>query len=150
MGEIATSGIRYGDESIFLKGVRLAWPHIGKPYRPSIIPTVQYSATLMLPKDRIHSARLIFGAEKKLLQGRTDTNVSRGVLRDGDFVDDGRLHFEEGRGHWIIATRAVCRPYALGRQNELLNRDEAESLFYPGVWANVLIEPKLVVTRGYG
>jgi Protein of unknown function (DUF2815) len=138
---------RYDDGSVLLECVRLAWPHIANPYSSPIWRHPAYFTKLLLPKVRDEVAELIFEIER-YLSLHVKEMKGGSLLRDGD--DELLSPFEEGQGHWIISCRSESRPMAIGRNGDLLSRIQAEEIFYPGVWADVLIQPQLLIHPEFG
>jgi len=138
----------YSDGTILLFGVRMSYPHFGKPYQgkpneDGSLPPKKFSGKFMLPKDTHDAAkRLIEQQIDKILDGDT-------LKADFKFLKDGDLEGKpEMKGHWIVnaSENEDRRPALRGINGEKIDADhmgerKIDEMFQGGYWCDLLISP---------
>lgn len=141
--------VLYNDGTIRIDGVRFSYPHIGTPYQGKE-GKPRYGVVGLMPKGREYRAAKdlireeIMRIIKEQNRGK-DIAAKNKFIRDGD--ESGR---EEYEGMFEIHTgenpprrptaRSKIRDPKTGRPKRL-TPEEADQVFYPGCWGNILIRP---------
>jgi hypothetical protein len=136
----------YSDGGIYLKDVRLSYPHLDKPWAMTDRGEKKYQLMGLVPKlpeyresiDALNRYLDEFLAERKL----QPLPQARKFLRNGD--DTGK---PEMMNHWTVSASEKQEPRLRGRHIdqrtgtlEIIPPEEAAKVFYGGCWANVLIK----------
>lgn len=134
------NAILYTDGTIRLSGVRFSYPHLSKPYKGKDDKgEAKYGIVGMLPKKTHRAAR-------DLIQERIDEllkeNKVKKLAADKIFLRDGDTSSrEEYEDHWTVSARETRRPPLRNRQNEVVEPEDANEVFQPGYWGDILIRP---------
>jgi hypothetical protein len=142
--------ILYSDETIFVKDVRLSFPHLRKPFKPG----GKLSATFLMPKERDYrqAEQLLRDEIQRVVtqqlgrpgNPKPEIPDANKFLRDGDLLKDK----PEYRSNWTINASESTPPFlrGLGRDPvtggaEVIPEESVNRVFYPGCWVNTLIKP---------
>jgi hypothetical protein len=134
------NAILYTDGTIKIMGVRFSYPHLAKPYKGADDKgEAKFGLVGMMPKKSHKAAR-------DLIQERIDELLKENkvkkladdklFLRDGD--SSGREEYED---HWTVSARETRRPPLRDRSNNVVEPEDANEVFQPGYWGDILIRP---------
>lgn len=138
----------YSDGTILLFGVRMSYPHFGKPYQgkpneDGSLPAKKFSVKLMLPKATHENAKKICEMQiDKILDGDT-LKADFKFLKDGDLEGKAEL-----KDHWIVnaSEGEDRRPALRGLNGEKIDAEHVgerkiDDMFQGGYWCDALISP---------
>lgn len=134
------NAVLYTDGTIKVMGVRFSYPHLAKAYKgDNDQGEPKFGLVGMMPKET-------HGAAKKLIDERIaellKENKVKALSADKKFIRDGDEHAnEEYDGHWIVSARETRRPPLRDRQNNVVEPEDANEVFQPGYWGDILIRP---------
>lgn len=143
--------ILYSDGTIMVYGVRLSYPHVGKPYKGENDDgkvTEKFNLKGMMPKTTHKPAMRLMKKhmEKMMADNKTaDLASDRKYLRNGD--DLGKPEF---KGMYVFSASEDSRPHLRDRMAKKVEPEKADQMFYGGCWANVLIRPWWQNHQRYG
>lgn len=145
----------YKDDIFMLKGVRISFPHLDKPFagkddngkegKP------KFGVVSMMDKNTQKAAALAVSAGiKRMLEAKKATVAKdKRCLRDGDDLDR-----DEYLGHYILSAREDRRPSLRDRRGVTITPEEAADMMYGGCYCNVLIrlwyQDGQTVGKGFG
>lgn len=134
------NAILYTDGTIRISGVRFSYPHLAKPYKGDDDKgEAKFGLVGMLPKKTHRAARDLCNEriDELLKENKVKALPSdKKFLRDGD--DSGK---EDYADHWTVSARETRRPPLRNRANEVVEPEDANEVFQPGFWGDILIRP---------
>ncbi len=134
------NAILYADGTIRISGVRFSYPHLAKPYKGDDDKgEAKFGLVGMMPKKTHRAARDLINEriDELLKENKVKALPSdKKFLRDGD--DSGK---EDYADHWTVSARETRRPPLRNRSNEVVEPEDANEVFQPGYWGDILIRP---------
>lgn len=134
------NAILYADGTIRLSGIRFSYPHLAKAYKGDDDKgEPKFGLTAMLPKATHKAARdlIVERIDELLKENKVKSLASdKKFLRDGD--ESGKEEYAE---HWTVSARETRRPPLRDRQNNVVEPEDANEVFQPGYWGDILIRP---------
>ena len=143
-------------KEIALKNVRLSYPNLYDKEKYKGEPTNNWSATLLLPKDRIETVKAfkslaeatvaeVLGGKDKLPKKLWFTDKC--CMRDGDLEDK-----EDYTDMWTIKASTNKRILTVDRFGDQVGQDDGDDpyngIFYPGCMVDAVVS--IWYTEGYG
>lgn len=134
------NAILYTDGTIRISGVRFSYPHLAKPYKgDGDQGEAKFGLVGLLPKTTHDAA-------KKLIDERIaellKENKVKALPADKKFIRDGDESDKDGyEGNWTVSARETRRPPLRDRQNQVVEPEDANEVFQPGFWGDMLIRP---------
>lgn len=137
------NAVFYSDDSIFIKNVRLSYPHLDKPSsftdRDGKASRPTYRATFLIPKTAEYRP-LIEALRERIAKVMSDKKIERlaadrKCLRDGDLTEK-----PEDRGMWILSANEKDPPILRDRRRNRVRTEDAGKLFYGGCWVHGLVK----------
>ncbi len=134
------NAILYTDGTIRISGVRFSYPHLAKAYKGDDDKgEPKFGLVGMMPKKTHEAAKKLI--EERIAELLKENKVKslasdKKFLRDGD--ESGKEDYE---GHWTVSARETRRPPLRDRQNNVVEPEDANEVFQPGYWGDILIRP---------
>jgi len=142
--------VTFSDGVILVKEVRLAFPHLDKPWAGprGTNPKPTYGAVGLMPKTRPYAkSKALLDAEVQAFavsKQNPDLPELHRFVRNGDDRKD-RKNF---LGHWTVHANESNPPGLRGRGTDpvtgrarIIKPEQAAEIFYPGCWVNMLVRP---------
>lgn len=134
--------ILYSDGTIMYYGVRLSYPHFGKPYEgenDNGQKTSKFNVKGMLPKATHRPAMQL---TKRFMDAMMKDNKTADLASDRKFMRNGDdLGKAEMKGHWVLSASEDTRPHLRDKFAKKVEPEDADKLFYGGCWGNLLVRP---------
>jgi hypothetical protein len=141
------NGVLYSDGTILLRNVRASYPHLTAPYKGSEGDGEgKYSIVGLMPKNYVEAKNLVRDEINRIMKEHKIPALpaANKFLRDGslrpdkpEMVDNYTVNASEKNPPKL---RGLGRDPQTGRA-KMLTIEEANRIFYPGCWVNVLIRP---------
>lgn len=134
------NAILYTDGTIRISGVRFSYPHLRKPYKGDDDKgEPKYGLVALLPKKTHRAAKDLI---KERIEELLKENKVKSLASDRKFLRDGDTSGKpEHEGHYTVSARETRRPPLRNRDNSVVEPEDADEVFQPGYWGDVLIRP---------
>jgi hypothetical protein len=134
------NAILYTDGSIRISGVRFSYPHLRKPYKGDDDKgEAKFGVVALLPKATHRAAKDLI---KERIEELLKENKVKALPSDKKFLRDGDQSGKaEHEGMYTVSARESRRPPLRNRDNSVVEPEDADEVFQPGYWGDVLIRP---------
>jgi hypothetical protein len=134
------NAILYTDGSIRISGVRFSYPHLKKPYKgDGDQGEAKFGIVGLLPKATHRAAKDLI---KERIEELLKENKVKALPSDKKFLRDGdQSGKDEHAGMYTVSARESRRPPLRNRANEVVEPEDADEVFQPGYWGDILIRP---------
>lgn len=134
------NAILYTDGTIRISGVRFSYPHLAKPYKgDGDQGEAKYGLVGLMPKKTHDAAKKL--VEERIAELLKENKV-KALPADKKFLRDGDESDKDGyEGNWTVSARETRRPPLRDRSNQVVEPEDANEVFQPGFWGDILIRP---------
>ena len=134
------NAILYVDGSIRISGVRFSYPHLRKPYKGDDDKgEAKFGLVGLLPKKTHRAAKDLI---KERIEELLKENKVKALPSEKKFLRDGDSSGKpEHEGHYTVSARETRRPPLRNRDNTVVEPEDADEVFQPGYWGDILIRP---------
>lgn len=134
------NAILYTDGTIRISGVRFSYPHLRRPYKGDDDKgEAKFGVVALLPKKTHRAAKDLI---KERIEELLKENKVKALSSDKKFLRDGDASGKaEHEGHYTVSARESRRPPLRNRDNSVVEPEDADEVFQPGYWGDVLIRP---------
>lgn len=134
------NAILYTDGTIRISGVRFSYPHLKKPYKgDGDQGEAKFGVVGLLPKKTHRAAKDLI---KERIEELLKENKVKSLASDKKFLRDGDQSGKaEHEGHYTVSARESRRPPLRNRDNSVVEPEDADEVFQPGYWGDILIRP---------
>lgn len=134
------NAILYTDGTIRISGVRFSYPHLKKPYKgDGDQGEAKFGVVGLMPKKTHRAAKDLI---KERIEELLKENKVKALPADKKFLRDGDQSGKaEHEGHYTVSARESRRPPLRNRDNSVVEPEDADEVFQPGYWGDILIRP---------
>lgn len=134
------NAILYTDGTIRISGVRFSYPHLKKPHKgDGDQGEAKFGVVGLLPKKTHRAAKDLI---KERIEELLKENKVKSLASDKKFLRDGDQSGKaEHEGHYTVSARESRRPPLRNRDNSVVEPEDADEVFQPGYWGDILIRP---------
>lgn len=134
------NAILYTDGTIRISGVRFSYPHLKKPYKgDGDAGEAKFGVVGLMPKKTHRAAKDLV---KERIEELLKENKVKSLASDKKFLRDGDQSGKaEHEGHYTVSARESRRPPLRNRDNSVVEPEDADEVFQPGYWGDILIRP---------
>lgn len=134
------NAILYTDGSIRISGVRFSYPHLKKPYKgDGDQGEAKFGVVGLMPKKTHRAAKDLI---KERIEELLKENKVKALPSDKKFLRDGdQSGKDEHADMYTVSARESRRPPLRNRANEVVEPEDADEVFQPGYWGDILIRP---------
>ena len=134
------NAILYTDGTIRISGVRFSYPHLKKPYKgDGDTGEAKFGVVGLMPKKTHRAAKDLV---KERIEELLKENKVKSLASDKKFLRDGDQSGKaEHEGHYTVSARESRRPPLRNRDNSVVEPEDADEVFQPGYWGDILIRP---------